>query len=263
MNFEKDHIYHIYNQGNNKQKIFFIKENYYFFIGKIKTHVLPFADILAWCLMPNHFHIMVYVNYPELTAGLTDNNTGQALHETVGVTDSRVGQALHETHPKTPSHRLDKVLNETVGVTDNSEGQALHETHPMTPSHRMSASLSLNNSIAVLLRSYTRAINKQENRTGSLFKPHTKAECLTNSSGITPAFFNTKNGTLINIPCNAKEYPQICFNYIHNNPVKAGLVNNPEEWEFSSFREFLGDGILVNKTRVMKLELKYLPDIDL
>ena len=232
MNFEKDHIYHIYNQGNNKQKIFFIKENYYFFIGKIKTHVLQFADVLAWCLMPNHFHIMVYVNYPELTAGLTDNNTGQALHE-------------------------------TVGVTDNSEGQALHETHPMTPSHRMSASLSLNNSIAVLLRSYTRAINKQENRTGSLFKPHTKAECLTNSSGITPAFFNTKNGTLINIPCNAKEYPQICFNYIHNNPVKAGLVNNPEEWEFSSFREFLGDGILVNKTRVMKLELKYLPDIDL
>ena len=211
MDFEQHNIYHIYNQGNNKQKIFFIKENYYFFIGKIKTHVLQFADILAWCLMPNHFHIMVYVNYPELIAGVTDNCS---------------------------------------------------ETHPMTSSHRMSAPLSLNNSIAILLRSYTRAINKQENRTGSLFKPHTKAECLTNSSGITPAFFNTKNGTMINRPINAKEYPQICFNYIHNNPVKAWLVDAPDEWEFSSFREFFGGEILVNKTRVNQLGLHHLSGID-
>ncbi len=255
MNFEKGHIYHIYNQGNNKQKIFFKQENYYFFIGKIKTHVLPFADILAWCLMPNHFHLMAYVNFQGLkeTHPMTSiHNEGQARNETVGVTGNTTGQVHNETHPMTPSHSL---------------GQVESGTHPMTPSHRMSRprqliELSLNNSIAILLRSYTRAINKQENRTGSLFKPHTKAECLTNSSGITPAFFNTNNGTLINIPVNTKEYPQICFNYIHYNPVKAGLVRNPEKWEFSSFREFSGDEILVNKTRVMQLGLNHLPDID-
>ena len=28
--------------------------------------------------------------------------------------------------------------------------------------------------------------------------------------------------------------------YIHNNPVSAGLVQFPEEWEFSSFREYAG-----------------------
>jgi hypothetical protein len=28
--------------------------------------------------------------------------------------------------------------------------------------------------------------------------------------------------------------------YIHNNPVAAGLVQSPEEWEFSSFREYAG-----------------------
>ncbi len=239
MNFEKDHIYHIYNQGNNKQKIFFIKENYYFFIGKIKTHVLQFADVLAWCLMPNHFHIMVYVNYPELPAGVTDNSPGQARLE---------------THPMTSSHSADKVLSETVGVTDNSAGQAR--------SHPDSSKRSLNNSIGIMLRSYTRAVNIQENRSGALFREETKAECLTNSSGITPAFFNTKNGTMINRPINAKEYPQICFNYIHNNPVKAGLVDAPGEWEFSSFREFFGGEILVNKTRVNQLGLHHLPDID-
>jgi putative transposase len=33
------------------------------------------------------------------------------------------------------------------------------------------------------------------------------------------------------------------FNYIHYNPVKHGYVNNPEDWEFSSYRFYLrGDG---------------------
>ncbi len=34
--------------------------------------------------------------------------------------------------------------------------------------------------------------------------------------------------------------------YIHNNPVKAGLVTNPEEYQFSSYRNIhLGDGSLI------------------
>lgn len=28
------------------------------------------------------------------------------------------------------------------------------------------------------------------------------------------------------------------FNYIHYNPVKHGYVNNPEDWEFSSYRYY-------------------------
>jgi len=60
MNFETGNLYHIYNQGNNRQKIFFSRENYLFFLNKIKTHILPHADIVAWCLLPNHFHLMVY-----------------------------------------------------------------------------------------------------------------------------------------------------------------------------------------------------------
>jgi len=66
MHFEIGHIYHINNQGNNRQRIFFKRENYLFFLEKIKNHVLPYADILAYCLMPNHFHLMVYVNWVEL-----------------------------------------------------------------------------------------------------------------------------------------------------------------------------------------------------
>ena len=66
MHFEEGYIYHIYNQGNNKQRLFFNRDNYLFFLRKIKVHLLPYVDILAWCLMPNHFHLMVLVNSAEL-----------------------------------------------------------------------------------------------------------------------------------------------------------------------------------------------------
>ena len=87
MLIEKGHIYHIYNQGNNRQKIFFNRENYFFFLGKMKEYIMPYADIMAWCLMPNHFHWMVLVNNVALfvgSAGRTETNGD----ETVGVTQS-------------------------------------------------------------------------------------------------------------------------------------------------------------------------------
>ena len=40
MYFEPTGIYHIYNQGNNRQKIFYNRENYMFFTRKIRTHIL-------------------------------------------------------------------------------------------------------------------------------------------------------------------------------------------------------------------------------
>ena len=66
MQFESNHIYHLFNRGNNSQRIFFQRDNYLFFLQKIRTHILPFADILAWCLMPNHFHLMIYTNSIEI-----------------------------------------------------------------------------------------------------------------------------------------------------------------------------------------------------
>ena len=54
-------IYHIYNRGNNKQKIFFKNDNYEYFLQKCHKYLNPFSEILAWCLMPNHFHFLIEV----------------------------------------------------------------------------------------------------------------------------------------------------------------------------------------------------------
>lgn len=67
MEFAEGHIYHVYNRRNNLQTVFFSHENYLFFLDKLRKYILPHADVLAWCLMPNHFHLMIAVKQVEVT----------------------------------------------------------------------------------------------------------------------------------------------------------------------------------------------------
>lgn len=57
-------IYHLYNQGNRKQKIFFDAMDYYYFLKLFRKYVHPYCDLFAWCLMPNHFHFMFLFKSP-------------------------------------------------------------------------------------------------------------------------------------------------------------------------------------------------------
>ena len=56
--------YHIYNRGNNREIIFFEPDNYLYFLKKINEYLVPVSDILVYCLMPTHYHIVVRVKKP-------------------------------------------------------------------------------------------------------------------------------------------------------------------------------------------------------
>lgn len=71
---------------------------------------------------------------------------------------------------------------------------------------------TLNDAIAILLRSYTRSMQSQENFTGSLFQQKTKANEL----------IDADNATI--------NYISLCAHYIHFNPLKAKILENLEEW---------------------------------
>ncbi len=113
---------------------------------------------------------------------------------------------------------------------------------------------SLNQSIGIMLASYTRAIQKQKGISGSVFRQKTKAECIDCRNKITPSFIQEEGISKINISHPQNQYPQICFDYIHQNPVKAGLVKKAINWEFSSAMDYAGlrDGQLINKTMAKK-----------
>jgi REP element-mobilizing transposase RayT len=57
--------YHIYNHTNGDDNLFREEKNYPFFLEKYHQHIDPIADTLAWCLMPNHFHLLVRIKDKE------------------------------------------------------------------------------------------------------------------------------------------------------------------------------------------------------
>ena len=59
--FEFGQYYHIYNRGNNKENIFIESRNYNYFLLKMKEYLIPIADIYAYCLLKNHFHIVLRI----------------------------------------------------------------------------------------------------------------------------------------------------------------------------------------------------------
>ena len=54
-----DRYYHIYNRGNNREKLFYHSGDYYFFLAKYKEYVAPYVETYSFCLLPNHFHFLI------------------------------------------------------------------------------------------------------------------------------------------------------------------------------------------------------------
>jgi len=252
MNFSIGGLYHIYNQGNNRQPIFFSKENYEFFLRKVRVHILPYADMLAWCLMPNHFHLMVEVKevvlpMPSLTHGVT------ALPK----------PGSHPvSNPSPPQQPGSHPVSNPSPPQQPGSHPVSNPSPPQQPgSHPVSSPrpITINTSIGIMLRSYTRAINIQEHRSGALFREETKAICLNNFPSRSSLWHHSQGITYIHISIPEWQYPQVCFNYIHNNPVKAGLVADARDWEFSSLSEIINNrtDALVNMERIHGLGLNY------
>lgn len=54
-----DTCYHIYSWGINRTNIFIEHENYDFFLEKYSFYIFPIAETYAYCLLRNHFHILI------------------------------------------------------------------------------------------------------------------------------------------------------------------------------------------------------------
>lgn len=59
--FESGCYYHIYNHGNSSDNLFVENGNYYFFLKRLNFFTQDFCDLLVWCLLPNHFHLLVRI----------------------------------------------------------------------------------------------------------------------------------------------------------------------------------------------------------
>jgi putative transposase len=163
--------YHVFNRGVERRLLFFERENYAHFLRTARRYLLGQSDpdassvriadelrpvsIVAYCLMPNHFHFIIHLRCEDFSA-------------------------------------------------------------------RMSS----------FQKSYTQAINRARQRVGPLFQGRFRAEHV-----------------------DREEYLTHLSRYIHLNPVAAGLVRKPADWEYSSYREYAGlrDGSLPEPNPVLQI----------
>src|SRR6266705_1168744 len=103
MEFFSNELYHIYNRGNNKQKIFFTPENYIYFLKKVRLYILPFCDILAYCLMPNHFHFFIHSDRRTISTKLIGGKEKNILSESIRKLLSSYTQGINKQNSSTGS----------------------------------------------------------------------------------------------------------------------------------------------------------------
>lgn len=63
--FETGYYYHVFNRGNNHENIFKEERNYFFFLMLMRRHLLQISDIYCYCLLPNHFHLLLRIKEQE------------------------------------------------------------------------------------------------------------------------------------------------------------------------------------------------------
>ena len=56
-----DTYYHVYNRGINRENIFIEERNYELFLKLYEKHLTPVTDLFSYCMLRNHFHILVWV----------------------------------------------------------------------------------------------------------------------------------------------------------------------------------------------------------
>ena len=158
--------YHIFNHANGDDNLFREEKNYSFFLNKYHQYIDPIADTVAWCLMPNHFHLLKKIkNKDALLQTIPKFKTLESLRA--------------EEKEKTLSNLLSKQFSN-------------------------------------FFSSYSQAFNKVYKRRGSLFIKNFKRKEVTSD-----------------------EYMRMLILYIHLNPVKHGFVSIRENWQWTSFNEFL------------------------
>jgi putative transposase len=63
--FEPERVYHIYTHANGSENLFREEENYLYFLKKYAEQIYPIAETFAYCLMPNHLHLMIRIRKEE------------------------------------------------------------------------------------------------------------------------------------------------------------------------------------------------------
>ncbi|WP_104420203.1 hypothetical protein [Neolewinella xylanilytica] len=52
-------VFHLYNRANDRKTLFTEHGQYQYFLGKVRSNLATAAHLLGYCIMPNHFHLLL------------------------------------------------------------------------------------------------------------------------------------------------------------------------------------------------------------
>jgi REP element-mobilizing transposase RayT len=135
-----DTYYHIYNRGVNGENIFVEERNYDLFLRLFERHLIPVADLFAYCLLRNHFHLLVRIRSEAEILETRKTQLGKTLR--VSIASKPLATDLSFARRQDNRDQLGKPLG----------------------SHYVSDQFSN------FFNAYAKTINKAYGRTGSLFQ---------------------------------------------------------------------------------------------
>lgn len=132
-------FFHVYNRGNNGEKLFYCRQNYDYFLRKYYKYLSPVLDTYCYCLLPNHFHLLVKIKEAAAVLG----------------------------------HRDSIALRDSIATGGFSTSDGIPGSDGI-PEGEAAAARWASERFRRFFLGYSQAINKQQGRYGSLFQKNFK-----------------------------------------------------------------------------------------
>ncbi len=178
--------YHIFNHGNGFENIFTEDENYRFFLDKYNQYILPIAETYSYCLLPNHFHLVVRIRRREVLEEVYRNS--------IPINFSKVPNFGKVAEGKADNLQLsDKLLERFISKQ-----------------------------FANLFSCYTQSFNKVNKRRGSLFLKNFRRELIENKDYFLNTVIYTHRNPLHHAFCDRYtdwSYTSFCEIKEHNSQI--------------------------------------------
>lgn len=89
--------YHVYSHAVEEENLFRNEDNYRYFLDRYVVYIPPIAATFAYCLMPNHFHLLIRVRATDALLRFFREKKGAAVEKPDGFVKP-VGSARQVQH---------------------------------------------------------------------------------------------------------------------------------------------------------------------
>ena len=181
--FIENQFYHVYNRANGDDQLFYTDANYFYFLEKLYSYVSAFVEIYTYCLIPNHFHLLVKVKDTPIPVRFTRLSSSEGKESN-------------------KPDRCNRIIS--------SDGE---ESNKPDRCNRL-----ITQAFSNFFNCYAKSINRQEDRSGSLFERPFKRKLI-----------------------DTEEYLKMIIIYIHLNPVHYQITQSFKNYRWSSYQTLLGN----------------------